>query len=109
MAPLQVLEAAQKEVPRLGLATVYRTLKSLVEEGLVTQVSLPGEVAHYEITNDRHHHHFHCRECGHVFEIETCPANLQMLTPRGFAVEDHDVVLYGRCPSCRNGRSRRSR
>lgn len=100
LGPQEVLQAGQAYAPRLGIATVYRTLKSFVEEGLLVSVELPGEPARYEIAGKAHHHHFRCRSCHRVFEIDGCPPNMKRLAPRGFRLEGHDVVLYGTCTTC---------
>jgi Fur family ferric uptake transcriptional regulator len=98
--PQEVLAAARRYVPRLGIATVYRALKSLADEGRVVSVTLPGEHARYEAAGREHHHHFQCRRCQKVFELVGCPGDFNGLTPPGFRLEDHEVVLYGRCSSC---------
>jgi Fur family ferric uptake transcriptional regulator len=95
-----VLDAAQQEVPGLGIATVYRNLKALVEEGELQAVHLPGENPRFELVGHKHHHHFQCRQCQRVFDVHGCPGNLSRLAPKGFVVEDHDLTLYGRCTSC---------
>lgn len=91
---------ATASVPGIGLATVYRALKSLIEAGDVVPVELPGDTPRYELAHHHHHHHFSCRECGQVFEVDGCPADLETLAPQGFAVDGHEVVLYGRCAEC---------
>lgn len=91
---------AQSGHPRLGIATVYRTVKAWVDEGKLVQVDLPGAAPRYELAGKGHHHHFLCRACDRVFELSGCPDGLSRLTPRGFAVESHDVVLYGVCAAC---------
>ncbi|WP_276956937.1 Fur family transcriptional regulator [Allomeiothermus silvanus] len=96
----EVLEAAKEKVPGLGIATVYRTLNSLLEEKEISAVELPGETPRYEVAGKHHHHHFHCTVCGKVFEIENCPGDLERLAPPGFKAERHEIVLYGRCPEC---------
>jgi Fur family ferric uptake transcriptional regulator len=96
----EILEAAQVEVPGLGVATVYRTVKALQLDGLLHQVELPGDVPRYELSGKDHHHHFHCRMCKRVFEVEACPGELTHLTPPGFSLETHEVILYGRCATC---------
>lgn len=101
LEPAEVLAKAKKSVPRLGIATVYRALKTLVEEGKLKRVELPGQITRYERTGLAHHHHFHCRGCGKVFDIPGCPDGLRRLTPRGFKLEGHEVMLYGTCPDCR--------
>lgn len=100
LTPPEILTAAQTEVPSLGIATVYRVLRTLLGEGAVVLVELPGGVARYEMSHLGHHHHFHCRSCERVFEVEGCPENLLRLAPPGFVTDGHEVVLYGRCRSC---------
>jgi len=100
LGPQEVLRAGQAYAPRLGIATVYRTLKTFVEEGWLVAVDLPGEPARYEVAGKAHHHHFRCRACDRVFEIDGCPPNMKRLAPRGFRLEGHEVVLYGRCTTC---------
>jgi Fur family ferric uptake transcriptional regulator len=84
----------------MGIATVYRAIKTLIDEGRVAVVTLPGENLRYEAAGRKHHHHFQCRHCQKVFELEGCPDNFAPLTPRGFRLEDHELVLYGRCEAC---------
>ncbi len=48
LLPQEVLDAAQHAVPGLGITTVYRTLKLLVEEGELQAVNLPGENPRFE-------------------------------------------------------------
>lgn len=101
--PLSTQEAhalAAREVEGLGIATVYRNIRSLVEEGWLHTVELPGEPARYERAGLEHHHHFRCRLCERVFDIEGCPGALKSLLPRGFRLEGHEVLLYGICPDC---------
>ncbi|MBL8240895.1 MAG: transcriptional repressor [Bryobacterales bacterium] len=98
--PNEVLELAAGSHSGLGIATVYRNIKMLLEEGWLTAVELPGEVTHYELAGKAHHHHFHCRACGKVFELNACLPNVQKLAPLGFQVSGHDLLLYGACRDC---------
>ena len=100
LAPQEVLEAAHEDAPTLGIATVYRNVKALVEEGLLKAVELPGDAPRYELADMGHHHHFHCNVCGKVFDIEGCVGHLSSIVPKGFKLERHDITLYGRCPAC---------
>jgi Fur family transcriptional regulator, ferric uptake regulator len=108
LLPQEVLEAAQEGAPSLSIATVYRNLRTLVDEGELRLVVLPGENARYEPAGGGHHHHFQCLQCQRVFEVEACPGNLASLAPPGFTVEDHDLTLYGRCRECGPARASRS-
>lgn len=101
--PLAVQEAhalALKTVPGLGIATVYRNIKALMEEGWLASVELPGEPPRYEASGLDHHHHFRCNECERVFDVPGCPGAMKSLVPRGYKLESHELVLYGRCPQC---------
>jgi Fur family ferric uptake transcriptional regulator len=100
MGPREVLDAARVDAPELGIATVYRNLKNLLEARKLQLVQIPGQSPRYELFGKEHHHHFRCRSCDQVFEVEGCPGDLAALAPKGFSVEDHEVVLYGRCATC---------
>ena len=100
LLPQEVLDAAQQHTPGLGIATVYRSLKALVEEGELQPVNLPGENPRYELVGHAHHHHFQCRKCLRVFDVHACPGDLSALAPAGFSVESHDLTLYGLCSDC---------
>ena len=101
LSPAEVLDAARREVAALGLATVYRTLKALVDAGDVQVVTLPGEGPRYEPAQHGHHHHFRCDACQRVFDVHRCPGDLAGLAPPGFAVARHEITLYGLCSDCR--------
>lgn len=100
LGPAEILAVAKDRVPGLGIATVYRNVKALLEEGWLREVELPGEPSRYEVAGKEHHHHFRCRGCDKVFDIHACPGNLSALTPQGFELETHEIVLYGRCDIC---------
>jgi len=100
LLPVEVLDLARTQVPALGLATVYRNLKLLIDSGEVLPVELPGEPPRYECSNHHHHHHFHCHHCNRVFDIYACPGNMQQLVPPGFTVDGHQLTLYGLCGEC---------
>lgn len=85
-------------------ATVYRTLESYMEKGLVRQVVLSPERALYERAGDDHHHivclqcgkieHIELKDCAH-FEKDALKASSQFKT-----IERHALELYGFCKSC---------
>ena len=100
LGPREVLALARERIPALSLGTVYRNINLLLDEQWLAPVVLPGQPARYETAGKHHHHHFHCRSCGGVFEIEGCPGHLKRLTPRGFKLETHDLVLGGLCAAC---------
>jgi Fur family ferric uptake transcriptional regulator len=100
LTAMEIQELALKEVPSIGIATVYRSLKSLSKDRQVVSVEIPGESPRYERADKGHHHHFLCRECGEVFELQKCLEGIQKMAPPRFRVEDHEIILYGACAKC---------
>ena len=100
LSPEEALSAAQLHYEALGIATVYRNIKSLLAEGWLDPVTLPGQATRYEVAGKAHHHHFHCRKCGRVFELGTCVGTVLPKAPRGFRVAGHELMLYGNCNRC---------
>ena len=96
----EILAIASKDQPGLGIATIYRTIKALIAAGTLHEVALPGADVRFELADLDHHHHFHCRGCDKVYEMAGCPGNLRSLTPKGFLMEGHDLVISGLCASC---------
>jgi Fur family ferric uptake transcriptional regulator len=96
------LRAAQR-LPRLGVATVYRTVKLLLEASEIHAVVLPDGQARYESARLDHHHHFRCNGCQLIFDLPGCmmPIPDGTALPNGFVVEGHEITLFGRCPNCR--------
>ena len=70
----------------------------------VQAVAIPGQPPRYELAEvaAHHHHHFHCRGCDRVYDLEGCPGGLRNLLPRGFTLEEHTIVLAGKCGACAN-------
>lgn len=100
LLPKELLDRAQVSLPRLGIATVFRTLKKLVDEGGATLVCLPGDSPRYERSDLEHHHHFKCYDCRSVFDVNGCPGHLEQLLPKGFQLTEHNITLFGRCANC---------
>ena len=95
----EILERAGKRVPSLGIATVYRGVKTLLEAGDLVTVDIAGEPTRYEAAHLDHHHHFVCRVCKKVFDLEGC-VPVAPLVPKGFKLEEHEIVLHGVCTGC---------
>lgn len=96
----ELLEAASKRIDGLGIATVYRAVGALLEDGRIEAVEIPGEPTRYERADKGHHHHFQCEKCDRVFDVAGCLENLRKLAPPKFRVREHAVTLYGLCAAC---------
>lgn len=100
MSPREVLREARKHARGLGIATVYRAVQALRREGWLVPVELPGDRVTYYERARAHHHHFVCRLCERLLEIDCSLPNLERFLPDGYALEDHQFLLYGVCADC---------
>jgi Fur family ferric uptake transcriptional regulator len=102
-----MLALVRKQDSKVGYATVYRTLKLLVECGLANERQFDDTVTRYEIAHhDSHHDHLICLECKKIVEFEDSEieALQDALAQRyGFKLVSHKHELYGLCERCQRG------
>ncbi|MGE0527208.1 MAG: Fur family transcriptional regulator, partial [Bdellovibrionales bacterium] len=99
----EVFETVNAKYPEIGFATVYRFLRKMAEQNMVTEVRMGGLPARYELTPRRHHDHLTCVECGLIVEFESQQIeNLQeqVAQAHNFRLTHHVLELYGVCPRC---------
>lgn len=97
----EVMSAVNEKFPMTSRATVYNTLNWLKSAGLVREVFEGGTVRYDPNTSD--HHHFICRKCGRVEDVE-CDAisALQICSlPGDPKIENYQVTVRGLCGQCR--------
>lgn len=100
----ELLARVRKRNRKVGYATVYRTLKLLVDSGLAIQRQFGDGQARFEVEGD-HHDHLICTKCGLILEFED--DEIETLQVRiaerlgGFKVTRHRHELYGLCPKAR--------
>jgi Fur family ferric uptake transcriptional regulator len=101
----EMLALVRREDPKVGYATVYRTLKLLVECGLASERQFDDTVTRFELAQrDSHHDHLICLQCKRIVEFEDDEIErLQELlaTRHGFTLVSHKHELYGLCDQCR--------
>ena len=106
-AHLQVAEVHRRALaidPKIGLASVYRTIDLLDRLGLVKRVHVGHRHRHYAPATEGHGHHLVCNGCGRVVEFSECQVErlAKTLARRTrFVIESHSIELYRRCPDCR--------
>jgi Fur family transcriptional regulator, ferric uptake regulator len=91
--------------PRIGRATVFRTLEALVTAGVARRLEQGGHVYGYVACRPEHHHHLACDRCGRVEEIEEgyiTPVADRVAADLGFVIDDARLDFYGRCADCRS-------
>jgi Fur family ferric uptake transcriptional regulator len=93
----------------LGIATVYRTVKLLLQSKHIKPITLPDGETRYEPAALGHHCYFYCRRCRQVYDLPMCAVSIPNGTtlPGGYRVDGHDLTLHGYCPECSRARKKR--
>ncbi len=90
-------------LPGIGRATVFRTLKLLVELNIFCRVLRDDGDLRYRWSRHGHHHHLVCAGCGGVQDFTACDVTSlvnEIVQRTGFTVEGHWLEVYGRCAAC---------
>lgn len=97
----ELLEQVRRVDPKVGYATVYRTMKMLASGGIVEESKFGGGFTRYELADQSSHHdHIICLDCGAIQEFEEpLIEDLQdrVASRFGFAIESHKYELYCHC------------
>ena len=92
-----------EEVPGVGRATVYRTIKLLLDAGVVCKLALPDGAPKYSLSRIGHHHHTVCVKCGTVGDFRGATIE-RLLRTLGADVNGevvgHRIEFYITCQSC---------
>lgn len=100
LSPHDIHDRATLILPGMGIATVYRAIRSLLDENQIVPVEVSGKPPLYERANLAHHHHFHCEACGEVTPLTGCSLSANYKLPRGFDAISHEVLFRGTCAGC---------
>ena len=100
-----IYRRAQAQDPAISLATVYRTLAVLKNQGLIEQRYLTREHAreHYELAGAPEHSHFTCVGCHQVIECKSprvAQLRAEVRRDLGLRVTNACLCLEGYCPDC---------
>ena len=100
----QLYTSMQASGQAVGLATVYRTLQSLADDGEVDVLRTDdGENLYRRCRRAEHHHHLVCRSCGRTVEIDGPTVETwagQVGDRHGFTDIEHTIELFGTCAGC---------
>ena len=102
----EVFLRAKQAMPDISMATVYNCLDALVQAGVARHVQVERGAGRY-CPNMHEHWHFHCKDCGGVFDMDL-PANAAAAfpLPHGFQIEQFEVAAHGVCPACSTRRKK---
>lgn len=100
----ELLSKTRKLNPKIGIATVYRTLHLLQECGLAIRRDFNTGVVSFEPQTDHHHDHLICTSCGKIIEFffdEIEKGQNKVAQKYDFVLQHHKMELYGICKNCR--------
>jgi Fur family peroxide stress response transcriptional regulator len=98
----ELYEAIKKKFPSISLATVYKNINAMMEQGFIEEVRVPGQKSKYELTKSPHSHIV----CGHCGKVEDIDLDLEKVTQTAANVSHYDItektlILTGVCPKCK--------
>lgn len=89
--------------------TLYRTIKSFIEKGIIHEIVMPGDIKmlalcddvceHEDGIHNHQHIHFQCRKCEKVFCVET--THIPAIDLPGFTIEEKEIQAKGVCDKCK--------
>ncbi|MFE7244240.1 Fur family transcriptional regulator [Streptomyces sp. NPDC057580] len=94
---------AQEVTGGLSLQAAYNVLRVLTEVGLVRCTQIAGHPARYETEQNDNHHHFVCRFCGDIIDVDCVIGKAPCLRadlPEAYHVDEAAVTFWGACPRC---------
>ncbi|WP_340540462.1 Fur family transcriptional regulator [Nocardioides sp. GXZ039] len=98
-----LIRAVRVALPEVSHQAVYDSLHALTGAGVLRRIQPNGSVARYEARIDDNHHHLVCRSCGAIADVDCAVGDAPCLTAahdHGFAIEEAEVIYWGRCPTC---------
>lgn len=96
----EIYRIAKEHCPRLGRATVYRTLEMFSNLSIVQCLVLEDGCARYELKRDINHHHLICLSCGKILETDGNHPEPPLPGRADFKVTSSDVKFFGYCQKC---------
>lgn len=97
-------EKIKSKDPKISLATLYRNLNQLTQNGIIKKIDGLETSSHFD-HNTHKHYHFICSKCHRVFDIsaDVAPDLIEKTeNTTGFEIQSHDIVFTGICKECKN-------
>ncbi len=97
----KLIEYINSNYENISLATIYRNLSKLLEEGQIRKLRL-GNDEIYETVKENHYH-FKCQKCGMIYDIEPAKVKIPAIEDiDGNEVINTDIMMVGICKCCKN-------
>ena len=95
----QIYTSLKEKNPSLSKTTVYNSVETLREHGIIQSLTISGSESRYDFEN-KMHHHFLCKKCGNIIDIDIeCP-NIGKMLESGHKVEEVHGYFKGICKKC---------
>ena len=98
-----IIRVVREALGEVSHQAVYDVLRALTAAGLARRIQPAGSPARYESRVGDNHHHVVCRSCGAIADVDCAAGSTPCLTAsddHGFAIDEAEVVYWGRCPDC---------
>ena len=99
----EITADARDTIGTISRQSVYDSLGTLTEAGLVRRIQPSGSPARFEDRVRDNHRHLICRDCGSLVDVDCAVGDTPCLTAaddRGYDIDEAEVVYWGRCPEC---------
>jgi Fur family ferric uptake transcriptional regulator len=103
------IEDVLRATRRVGRATVFRTIKILLDLDILCRIALEDGTLQYRVSTRTHHHHLVCLDCRRVEDFTMCdvaPLVRQLAAATEYEIQGHRLEVYGRCHECRSAAGR---
>ncbi len=101
----ELIRKLHRSSPRIGRATVYRSVERLVRMNVLERIDFKDGTHYFRLCeSERHHHHLACTSCHRVLDLDFCLQDDQIEAigrQQSFAINDHSITLFGLCKDCR--------
>lgn len=99
---VEIMNELNKKELQIDKVTIYRTLTSFVELGIVEETQFKNKISVYELADQDHHHHVVCEACGKIEDIHLDENLLVQAAKKNssFQITSHHLEFFGLCKKC---------
>ena len=97
----EIYSNLKESIPSLSKTTVYNSLDTLREHGLIQTLSICGSEHRYDFNHEMHHH-FYCKKCGKIVDINIKCPNIEKIKNEGYRIDEVHGYFKGICKDCMN-------
>ena len=95
----EVYKALASELPSLSKATVYNTLHTFVEAGVLRDLAIDQVEIRYDVMTENHGH-FRCDNCQTIYNFQVNFDQIMIMGEGEFEVTERNIYFKGLCPAC---------